>query len=191
MIGLGCVGFIFYLLYDLNQGWWKTKFLQPCFLLGSLLVLAATAGILAKEATLPDSVLDGVFVLFSALCGGLLFYTLFMAIPFEATYVQAKFSTVVDTGVYALCRHPGVLFLAGFYFFLAPAVESAALFWAGVWFSLCNLIYVALQDRFFFPRCFSNYGDYQQSVPFLIPTAKSIRQAKQTWKRKEKSEGMR
>ncbi len=189
MIVLGCIGFVLMVLYDLNQGWWKIKILQPCFALGSFLLLGATGGILFKEAVMPDTLFRMVLGILALFCGGLLFYTLFLAIPFEATYIQEQFSEVVDTGVYALCRHPGVLFLAGFYFFLAPAVRSGLLFWAGVWFSGCNLMYVLMQDRIFFPRCFSNYAEYRKTVPFLIPNKTSLQRCFETGTVFWKSEG--
>jgi hypothetical protein len=47
-------------------------------------------------------------------------------------------------------------------------------------FSLCNLAYAWFQDCVTFPKTFCDYGDYQQKVPFLIPTRDSVRMAKKT-----------
>ena len=44
-------------------------------------------------------------------------------------------------------------------------------------FSLCNLLYVLFQDRWTFPRTFPDYPAYRRRVPFLLPTARSLRTA--------------
>jgi protein-S-isoprenylcysteine O-methyltransferase Ste14 len=117
-------------------------------------------------------------VLFSLL----LVYSLFIEIPFAAAYLRAgKPSAVVATGTYALCRHPGVLWLTGL---------LAALFFSGgsrllllampIWLGL-DTLYVILQDRLFFPRMFgADYEAYQREVPMLVPNARSVRRCAQT-----------
>ena len=46
----------------------------------------------------------------------LLIYTLFFALPFDKTYQNESEKRMAYTeGVYALCRHPGVLWFIGFY----------------------------------------------------------------------------
>ena len=81
---------------------------------------------------------------------------------------------VCDTGVYALCRHPGVLWLIGFYLFLSIAFPERDLIIGSVVFSLLDIVYVILQDLYIFPRAFSDYDTYSRNTPFLIPNMGSV-----------------
>lgn len=183
MIFVGCIAFLFYVLYDINQCWLKQKFLQPCFFIGSLLLVAATGKIVIEAGVSKMTLFHGVALTLAVIFALLLIYTLFFAIPFEETYIEEQFNHVCKSGVYALCRHPGVLFLLGFYVFLSVAISSRRLLNAGLLFSLCNVVYVILQDKFFFPRCFDDYPVYQKEVPFLIPTSSSVKQCIRTWRK--------
>jgi protein-S-isoprenylcysteine O-methyltransferase Ste14 len=117
-------------------------------------------------------------VLFSLL----LVYSLFVEIPFAAAYVRArKPPAVVATGTYALCRHPGVLWLTGLLAALFFARGSRLLVLAApIWIGL-DTLYVVVQDRLFFPRMFgADYAAYQREVPMLLPNARSARRCAQT-----------
>ena len=80
-----------------------------------------------------------------------------------------------DRGMYALCRHPGVLWFAGLYAALWCTLGGKLLLWLAFFYSLLNLFYVILQDRYTFPRIFSDYESYQQKVPFLLPNRESLK----------------
>ena len=112
----------------------------------------------------------------------LLIYTLFFALPFEETYVAQEAHKTYDKKMYALCRHPGVLWFAGFYICLWLAFGTKPLLVMAIWFSLLNFCYVILQDLYTFPKVFSDYGDYQKRVPFLIPNGKSMKRCMDTFK---------
>jgi len=113
----------------------------------------------------------------------MLIYSLFGALPFSNTYLNgAARRKVYDRGIYALCRHPGVLWFTLFYLSYWMIFSSSVLLWAGISFSLGNLLYAILQDLFFFPQIFANYNEYKESTPFLIPTRSSIRRAASTIK---------
>ena len=106
----------------------------------------------------------------------LLVHALFFALPFKRTYLEENAARpVYDRGVYALCRHPGVLWFLLFYFFGWLWSGADLLFWAWLLFGLLNVGYIVLQDCWIFPRTFDNYGDYRKTTPFLIPTPASIR----------------
>ncbi len=105
----------------------------------------------------------------------LLVYTLFFAVPFQEAYVEGSKQKICKTGVYALCRHPGVLFLAGFYLFLSLGLGKPFMLLAGTVYTGMNLLYILLQDRYTFPRLFEGYDDYRKETPYLIPDADSIR----------------
>lgn len=181
MIFLGCIAFLLYFIYDFNQGWLKKRLLQPCFFIGSLLLCYATGKILYNEFIWPQNIISVLLIMLSLINAVLLFYTLFLAIPFEKTYLNECFETVVDTGVYGLCRHPGVLFFSTFYLFMALGIHSMYFFGVGVIFSVLNFLYVLFQDKIYFPKCFKNYGTYQKLVPFIIPNKQSLMRCIKTW----------
>ena len=110
----GCLGFFCYFLYDVNSVRKLSGWMGTLFVIGSVFVAAGT-GILFwsnREAFLsaPSDLVwiaGGVFFL----C--FLIYTLFFALPFETTYIQeSRYREAYTEGVYALCRHPGVLWFA-------------------------------------------------------------------------------
>ena len=106
---------------------------------------------------------------------GALIYSLFFALPFSGTYcAQPQSPQVCDRGVYALCRHPGVLCFLGVYVFLGAAALPSPLLAHGMVYSFLNLCYVIFQDLVTFPKTFCDYAAYRKRVPFLIPTRRSF-----------------
>lgn len=175
---LSFLGFLLYFLYDINSVTKKNPVGQKGFFLGSCLVAAATLQLIINEwgrlfpvrPIMLSFLLPAVFFLF------LLIYTLFFALPFQETYVEACEKRQAYTkGVYGLCRHPGVLWFAGFYICLAAAGGGAKLRIFALWVIGLNLCYVIFQDCWTFPRTFSNYTEYKKVTPFLFPNRKSIR----------------
>ena len=184
---LGCGGFALFFLYDVADATGRLRPLRLGFAAGCALLLAATAApvisSLPRLAARPvAAVAGGILSLFFL---ALLLYTLFFALPFSATYAPGSGpAPLCRTGVYALCRHPGVLFFFGLYLFLGLAALPSGLLIRGMVFSGLNLLYVVFQDRVTFPRTFCDYGSYRTRVPFLIPTGRSVRQAIRTWDKK-------
>lgn len=182
---LGVSGFLLYLIYDINSFAWQARLPRVFFLLGTVLIGAATA--LDLAAAWQSGALGGLSALAllpAALCFAALVYCLFFALPFDETYAgQENGRPVCDRGAYALCRHPGIPCFFGTYLFLGLAVLPSPLLAHGMLFSLLNLGYALFQDRITFPKTFCNYGTYQKKVPFLFPNRNSIRLARQTWPR--------
>lgn len=147
------------------------------FAAGCLLLAGATAGLLAgrgapRPASLP----------WWALAAGmlaLLLYTLLGALPAGGSHLmpptEPALRPLVDTGVYALCRHPGVLWLGGFYLFAWCAAGGWPLLAAFVLFTGLDVAYVFWQDRVIFPVSIEHYRLYQKTTPFLVPSAASLR----------------
>ena len=104
----------------------------------------------------------------------MLIYTLFFALPFNATYVSGD-SGLCTYGVYALCRHPGVLWLAGFYLCLWLAFGTSELLAAFALFTVFDILYVLFQDNWTFMKMFSDYRSYKDTTPFIVPSWKSIK----------------
>jgi protein-S-isoprenylcysteine O-methyltransferase Ste14 len=161
----------------------KNKLLYCCFFVGFFLITVSTVGIIIASWDLIyiNVFRMGIFGTFAMFFLSMLIYTLFFALPFKNTYIETKGSNKVNkSGVYALCRHPGVLWFVGFYTFLGLALKIQLLLTAAVVFSLLNILYVIFQDRWTFMKVFEDYDKYKKDTPFLFPNLKSIKRCIQT-----------
>ena len=189
---LGMLGFLLFFLYDVNSFTWRSRLLHKSFALGVTLLAAATVLDLAAALRMGafSGLKDLILLVAGALCLAALVYCLFFALPFAETYQDTDGPPAVcDRGVYALCRHPGVLCMLGMYLFWGLGALPATMLRNGLIFSGFNTVYVCFQDRMTFPRTFPDYPDYQKNVPFLIPTGASIRAAWRTRRRSAEKEG--
>jgi len=179
----GTAAFVLFFMYDINSFCRQYKIPQVFFALGfALLAAAAGADIYgaAKNGAI-SGIWDTVLLTGAAIWLAALIYCLFFALPFANTYTeQTADRGVCDTGVYALCRHPGILCFFGLFLFLGLAALPSPALINGMWFSALNLIYAAFQDKVTFPKTLGNYADYQKKVPFIIPTKASIHTAFKT-----------
>ena len=168
-IGLGILAFVLLSVFDLN----KLKTFHPifnvCFALGCLLLAYATGGILFTSerwfsiAPIPLFWIAALFGLVE------MFYALFFALPFNATYVEGTPPVkVVDTGLYALCRHPGVWGFFAFYLFAFLASGNGDLLIAGMIWTVFDVLHVTIQDVWFFPHTLPGYDEYRKTTPFLF-----------------------
>lgn len=177
---LGVLGFLCYFLYDVNSVGRIAGWMNRLFMIGTILIVVATSVLFWKRRSVlfqtPMDLLwmaGGVFFLY------LLIYTLFFALPFDETYVkESRYRKAYTEGVYALCRHPGVLWFAGMYLFAALLWKSLEGLIFFVVMVILNIFYIIFQDYYSFPKTFSNYREYQRSTPFLIPNRKSIQQCR-------------
>ncbi len=105
----------------------------------------------------------------------LLAYSLYVEVSFVKTYAQpGARDRLVTTGFYALTRHPGVLWFGLFLVSLLLVTRSSILAIAApIWF-LMDILWVLLQDKYFFVLMFKDYRQYQKETPILIPTRLSI-----------------
>ncbi len=175
----GCLGFLLFFIYDVNSLKWQSSLLNRFFLVGCLLTLLSTTG--AVYYFREDIVLNTMAMIFwipmIMLFLFLLIYTLFFALPFDSTYVKnEKERQVYTKGMYALCRHPGVIWFAGLYFSLYFLIGSPIILKMAIVLSTINIAYVIFQDLWTFPKLFIDYDKYATSTPFLIPNVKSIHQ---------------
>ena len=168
MILLGTAAFFLMLLGDVNDALWHRSALRLCFPVGLILLAAATAARLSLEA------FDTAWCAVAAAFLLVLLYALFGSFSVKDAYVSQECGRrVYDKGFYALCRHPGVLFLAGLYVSLHYAL---ALPWAdAAVYALLNLLLAALEDKWLFPLSIGGYDEYKTRVPFLIPTSEGIK----------------
>ncbi len=103
----------------------------------------------------------------------------------DATLAATDDPTLVTTGTYALCRHPGVLWFGPFLFGLALLSGSLTLLWATpLWWAL-DFVYAWFQDRYLFPRQFPGYTRYQRTTPMFLPTRATLQRCLDTlsWRR--------
>lgn len=184
---MGLAGFGLYLLYDINSFAWELRALKAGFFLGTLCIAAATVLLFARawsEGAFAGAA-DILLLVLAALALAALVYCLFFALPFEETYAKQENGREVYThGVYALCRHPGILCFFALYLFAGlAALPSPGVLGCGMIFSALNLGYALFQDVVTFPRVFIGYEEYRGKAPFVIPNKKSIIRAKRTWHR--------
>ncbi|NLC32614.1 MAG: hypothetical protein GX781_04895 [Clostridiales bacterium] len=105
-------------------------------------------------------------------------FSLFLSLPAVHTYFgKEEPGFLVDSGMYALCRHPGALWFPIFSCFLALGLANPELLLAAVLASLLNVLYVWFQDKKIFPHTIMGYERYQKTTPFLLPNAHSFSRA--------------
>ena len=177
----GIIGFIFFIIFDLNKIYWKSKVLNLSFVFGTILLFWSTGYcvMLSDFSTLFTQF--GVWhictLLGLILSGSALIYILFFALPFEDTYIESEHLPLMDKGVYGACRHPGFWMLTLCYLFLALFCSSIHLLYCCAAYSICNFLYIVIQDVYIFPKYIQGYQDYKKTVPFLIPTRESLHSA--------------
>ena len=180
----GGLSFAVCALYDLI-GVRAQKRVSALFALSGLLLAGSTAALLAEapwgERLIARPALCWVFLALAALSLALLIKALFFSFPAAQAYAGgATKPTAVTTGLYALCRHPGVLFLGLFYLFVWLAARTEALLAAFVLFTALDVLLVAWEDARVFPRTLVGYEAYKETTPFLLPNARSLRAALKT-----------
>lgn len=180
MIYLGCTAFLLFFLSDYNDAFRRKKLPPFLFPAGALLLIFA----IFRECITGTSPLAALPLRlgFYLLALGFLIlevYTLFFALPRKEAYAEpGKKRSVYRKGMYALCRHPGVLWFAGLCFCLCPAA-GLSLLSAAVYTAL-DVLLVLYEDRLVFPRLMDGYEDYRSETPFLIPTRSSIRRSRES-----------
>lgn len=188
---VGCAGFVLFYLYDVLQIKAPTRVSAKLFFIGLALLLFGTGGLIVEALGAGSNLLcaRGIGALILAtLFLFLLLHSLFFSLSKE-TYQESQDAPppLVDTGLYALCRHPGVLFFMGLYICLWLAFGGDLLLLAAWSYSLLNLLYGLMQDLWSFPRQFAGYDGYRRRTPFLIPNAKSVRACVRTWNRAKRA----
>lgn len=168
---IGAAAFPLFLFYDvmsMKHRKWPVLF----FAAGGACLIAATymyshSDVAARLETSPSIVWLGAFGALVSL--GFLIYVLFVSLPAGRTYLDGGRRPVVKTGWYGVCRHPGVIWLSLFYFFVFLAAMSGPAFFAWILYTALDILYVAIQERFIFSKVLYGYGEYVREVPFLCP----------------------
>lgn len=177
-IVIGFLSFVLLGFYDINSILWKNKWVHLFFMFGFFGICLTTISAIWSFRSLITSNFwqqSGWFFM-TLLFMSLLLHALFFALPFKKTYGKCTPQKVYDKGVYALCRHPGVLWFFGLYLSLYLWIEKPLMLVIAITFSSFNLLYIIFQDFWTFPKMFIDYDVYKRKVPFLIPTPTSIKQ---------------
>lgn len=166
--------YLLLLLGDISDLSGKCKYLKFSFFAGLLLLSGTTIFyILTGTPTLPLPV-RAAAIIFSVCFLILTVLSLFGSFPVNEGYGRAgEKRPVYDRKLYALSRHPGVLFLVLFYFSLIPAFGIPLAF--PILASILDLALALFEDKVVFPAVLTGYSEYRKSTPFLIPTKKSLR----------------
>ena len=170
----GTFSFLLFLLGDLNDAFWHRRYLKPAFLSGAALLVTSTAGTVILDPPEAFGPLQALFLTGALIFAFLLVWALFFSFPPKEAYVEESRERKVYTGgMYALCRHPGILWFCFLYACLIPGAGFPPL--TAFAYCLLNILLGWVEDRWIFPRLFTDYDDYKLRAPFLIPTAKSLR----------------
>lgn len=178
---LGAFSFVLMIIYDFNQiSKNKKTFLNSFFLLGVFILIVCTLFLLSEFFMINIGILNIIGIVGGLIFLSIMIFALFFNLPVKKTYGKDKTENsvknqTVTTGLYSLCRHPGVLAFFFCYFFFYIAVQTKAMLYAWLIWSAFDVIYVIIQDKYIFPKTLSGYHEYKESTPFLIPNLKSIR----------------
>ncbi len=118
--------FFLFILYDVNGILWRIRIFRSFFLLGVVLIIINTSVQIVDNYTAGS--VNLVYLAPAVLCCVMLFYSLFFALPFQKTYLSEQNpSQLCRTGLYAMCRHPGVHGFAVSICFLSLSSTAASL----------------------------------------------------------------
>jgi len=177
-VGIGILGFIVIHLFDLVSMKRIPFGVKPLVWTAGFAILFFSLIKMCLESNtlpLPDSM---VWVGWSMLAVSvtMITFALFINLPFRKTYVEAGVGDkLIKTGLYALVRHPGVYWVALFFFSLVFISKSQLMLIAAPIFVVLNTTLVIVQDRYFFPKMFDGYDKYQKETPMLVPNRRSLK----------------
>lgn len=169
MFAAGCFAFALMISADYFELYGKKKISKILFFTGIVLFFLSCAGLVCENFTKGARVLwvRLVFTGLGTLFFTLLLHALFFAIPFKSTYIKPGASKTVKSGVYSICRHPGVWWLT--LMLLCFWISLDLPLYAAVVYSFLDFLYAYIEDRFIFPYSLEGYREYKTEVPFLIP----------------------
>ena len=169
---LGILAFVLFFVNDWNDWKWGKRALRGCFPAGALLLVIATVLQLCGRVPRVSGVWKWMAWAFAVGFAALMIYALFFALPRAQAYGSPGENRTAQTeGMYALCRHPGVLWFIGLFFCLWLLGLPL---WVAVTFCMLNVLLAAFEDALVFPAKLSGYEQYRQTTPFLMPSRSSI-----------------
>ncbi|MCK5761677.1 MAG: DUF1295 domain-containing protein [Candidatus Izimaplasma sp.] len=173
-LGLGILGFMLLLLFDICS-LFKRNIIKYFFAFsGFALIITSSFFIIQLNSQISFSYWVRIISLvISSLFLCLLIYSVFIEVG-RNTYQYKNKNKLITTGTYALSRHPGVLWFLLVYLFGAIYFQNSFVLSAGIIWTVINIIYVSIQERFIFRRIFDDYGSYIKSTPMILPSSHSF-----------------
>ena len=185
-LGIGVFGFVLLLMFDIcslcNKNYLKYFF----GIFGFLLIFGSSILILVDFSSMLeiDRSLRAISLVFAIASLALLVYSVFIEVG-KKTYELENEHALVTDGTYALSRHPGVIWMLFLYVFGAIFFQNLMAIYAALIWTLANIIYVTIQERFIFNKIFDNYEEYRESTPMILPNYESIEKfiTNKNWRR--------
>lgn len=175
---LGLIAFVCLFIFDIYTLKNKLIFKRVFGIIGVGLFVYSVIKVLIESKVIinPSYIVKIGSGFFCAIFTFLLIYSLFLELPFIKTYGKNQHNNkLVDTGTYALCRHPGVLWFGFAFLFLFLTTGRNFVIYAGIIWTVFDILYVYLQEKYIFNKMFPEYYTYKKTTPMLIPTRKSTR----------------
>ncbi|MBI4282952.1 MAG: hypothetical protein HY663_00615 [Chloroflexi bacterium] len=176
-IGIGAGSFILGYLHDLAEVH-KHIFVKNVLGMTSFVLFAFSTAMLCIKSplfVLPDFPSKAAWLFFGVFAL-LFFYSASLELILRQKVGDGKGRRLVTTGTYALTRHPSAIWSILAIGFLILATRSVYLLWAWPVWTVMELVWVWLQDRFFLPSMYPGYSQYRQKTPMLVPTQESLKE---------------
>ena len=170
MLYLGFAAFALFFLGDWNDWRLKRNWLRPCFFVGVALLVVSTVGLCIGRGSALPVLFRVIFGILALIFGALTLYAV-LSVAFKTGKSTEK--KVCTDGLYALCRHPGVLFFVPLYFCLW--LSCGLPIYAAAIFCLLNGLLIVFEDVLVFPALLDDYDRYKLQVPFIIPSISSLK----------------
>ncbi|MDO4176533.1 MAG: hypothetical protein Q4D99_03530 [Bacillota bacterium] len=174
---VGILAFLLCFLHDCNDWKFRKKYLNFCFPLGAAFIAVSSIWMCIPLGVGP---VHAVWLRIILGILGIAFawaevYSLFFSFNTKDAYIEywdEERRTVNTTRMYALCRHPGVLFFVLLFIILWLCIGMD--FPGMVMLCVLNVLLAAFEDLIVFPKVFRGYEEYKETTPFLVPNCKSI-----------------
>ena len=173
-LGLGILGFTLLLVFDICSLCEKSVIKYFFGFGGFGLIVISSIFLLTIQSQVTFSYsFRIVSLVIASLSLFLLIYSVFIEVG-KNTYQYKNENRLITTGTYALSRHPGVLWFLLVYLFGAIYFQNYFVLYAGLIWTVINIIYVSIQERFIFRKLFDNYGSYIETTPMIFPSFQSL-----------------
>ncbi len=168
---LGALGFVLMFSADIF-GLKQKPFLQRIVTLVAIFILVVSSVFILMEGKtlllpLQIRILGASFTL-------VYFILMVYSIVIEVSHRNEE-KKLITTGTYALTRHPGVIWFLLFYISGGILFANTSIIIAGLLWTVFNITYVLLQERYIFVKLFMGYQEYTKETPMIIPSLSSIR----------------
>ena len=176
IIALVLAAYLLYFLYDLLNVTDPASVIgRGLFAVATALLVVATGLFIFRAFPYAGGIRTALFFPLAAASLAGLVISVFFSLP-AGTYEEpgARRKTYMG-GMYALCRHPGVLTYCLFYIFLYLTMPDFLGLIEVAVFCIADVLYMLFQDIWSFPKIFSDYEDYKRQTPMFFPTLGSIR----------------